>query len=146
MNFRKAFISMLAAGAVAVTGVAPASATMNPAKPAVPVAAIPAPIQVRDHIVTGNEVVIRRGHRYWNGHRGHRYFRHGYRRHYDGYWYPGAAFGLGIIIAPQPRRIIRSISVSHINWCYARYRSYREYDNSWKPNHGPRRVCVSPYY
>ena len=107
MNFRKAFISMLAAGAVAVTGVAPASATMNLAKPAVPVAAIPAPIQVRDHIVTGNEVVIRRGHRYWNGHRGHRYFRHGYRRHYDGYWYPGAAFGLGIIIAPQPRRIIR---------------------------------------
>lgn len=144
MTLRKVFISILAAGAVAITGIAPASATMNLVKPAIPETATSAPIQVRDHF--NNGVVIRKGHRYWNGHRGHRNFRHGYRRHYDGFWYPGAAFGLGIIIAPQPRRIVRSLSISHVDWCYARYRSYRDYDNSWKPNYGPRRVCVSPYY
>lgn len=145
MNVRKILISVLAAGAVAITGVAPASAVTRGVAPIVQEPVRLAPVQVRDHHNNGT-IIIRKGHRYWHGHRGYRNFRHGYRRHYDGFWYPGAAFGLGIIIAPQPRRIIRSLSVAHINWCYANYRSYRERDNSWKPNNRPRRVCVSPYY
>ncbi|MCB8828228.1 BA14K family protein, partial [Escherichia coli] len=28
-------------------------------------------------------------------------------------------------------------------WCYNRYRSYRAYDNTYQPNNGPRRQCVS---
>ncbi len=35
---------------------------------------------------------------------------------------------------------------AHINWCYNRYRSYRAYDNTFQPYHGPRRQCISPYY
>lgn len=35
---------------------------------------------------------------------------------------------------------------AHINWCYNRYRSYRDYDNTFQPYHGPRRQCISPYY
>ncbi|MBB3656679.1 hypothetical protein FHX15_001907 [Rhizobium sp. BK650] len=34
---------------------------------------------------------------------------------------------------------------SHVRWCLARYRSYRAYDDTFQPNHGPRQVCVSPY-
>ncbi|EHK74244.1 transmembrane protein [Sinorhizobium meliloti CCNWSX0020] len=35
---------------------------------------------------------------------------------------------------------------AHTRWCYARYRSYWAYDNTFQPYHGPRRACVSPYY
>ena len=35
---------------------------------------------------------------------------------------------------------------AHVNWCYNRYRSYRAYDNTFQPYHGPRRQCISPYY
>jgi len=34
---------------------------------------------------------------------------------------------------------------AHTSWCYARYRSYRAYDNTFQPYYGPRRICVSPY-
>lgn len=34
----------------------------------------------------------------------------------------------------------------HVRWCFARYRSYRAYDNTFQPYHGPRQACVSPYY
>lgn len=34
---------------------------------------------------------------------------------------------------------------SHVRWCYARYRSYRAWDNTFQPYHGPRRACLSPY-
>ena len=34
----------------------------------------------------------------------------------------------------------------HVDWCYDRYRSYRHWDNTFQPYHGPRRQCVSPYY
>ncbi|PND23720.1 BA14K family protein, partial [Sinorhizobium sp. M4_45] len=30
-------------------------------------------------------------------------------------------------------------------WCQNRWRSYRAYDNTYQPNSGPRRICVSPY-
>ncbi|OWV94160.1 BA14K family protein [Rhizobium sp. R693] len=34
---------------------------------------------------------------------------------------------------------------AHTRWCYARYRSYRAYDNTFQPYYGPRQACVSPY-
>ena len=37
------------------------------------------------------------------------------------------------------------VAVAHERWCRANYRSYREWDNSWKPNRGARRQCISPY-
>lgn len=54
------------------------------------------------------------------------------RRRYDDRYYE------------PPRR--RSYSGRHVNWCYNRYRSYRDYDNSYQPYGGPRRLCRSPYY
>lgn len=86
---------------------------------------------------------------YYNGYRGYRYNRHGYRRHNDGWWYPLAAFGAGMVIggaiAAPPRRYQPGVSQRHANWCYARYRSYRAWDNSFQPYGGPRRQCYSPY-
>jgi len=86
---------------------------------------------------------------YYNGYRGYRYERYGYRRHYDGWWYPLAAFGAGVVIggaiAAPPRRYEPGVSQRHVDWCYARYRSYRAYDNSYQPYGGPRQQCYSPY-
>ncbi len=81
---------------------------------------------------------------WWHGHRGSRYYRHGWRRHSDGWWYPLAAFGAGAVIggamtAPGPR-----YANDHVRWCAQRYRSYRASDNTFQPNSGPRRQCVSP--
>ncbi len=45
--------------------------------------------------------------------------------------------------APPPRRYMGGNS--HVNWCYARYRSYRAYDNTFQPYNGPRQQCYSPY-
>jgi len=86
---------------------------------------------------------------------GNRNYRHhrGYYHDYDDNY--GAAFGgfaagaiLGGLLA-QPRyyggeRYYRS-GGSHADWCYARYRSYRAYDNTFQPYYGGRRQCVSPY-
>jgi len=33
---------------------------------------------------------------------------------------------------------------SHVSWCYARYRTYRAFDNTFQPYYGPRRECVGP--
>ena len=51
------------------------------------------------------------------------------------------AFGAEVIVCPtnvDPEDPRSYYSVSS--------RLEREVPNSWKPNHGPRRVCVSPYY
>ncbi|MCA1440560.1 BA14K family protein [Ensifer sp. IC4062] len=87
---------------------------------------------------------------YYNGYRGYRYYRPGYR-YYDGGWYPRGAFSAGVIIGgPIARpRIARPPMARygnrHVDWCYARYRSYRAYDNTYQPYSGPRRQCYSPY-
>ncbi|NKC51416.1 BA14K family protein [Ochrobactrum cytisi] len=97
-------------------------------------------------------LIVRDG--YWNGHRGYRHYRHGYRRSNDGWWYPLAAFGAGAIIggaiaAPTPPPVYRApaygYSNSHVQWCYNRYRSYRASDNTFQPYNGPRQQCYSPY-
>ncbi len=92
-------------------------------------------------------------YRTWNGHRGYRNWRKGYRRHDNGWWFPLAAFGAGAIIGntlSQPRVYreapsYRGYSNSHVQWCYNRYRSYRASDNTFQPYNGPRQQCYSPY-
>jgi hypothetical protein len=84
---------------------------------------------------------------WYGGYQGYSYYRPGYRQ-YNGYWYPLAAFGAGAVIggaiASQPRYAAPAGS-AHVEWCASRYRSYRAYDNTFQPNSGPRRQCVSPY-
>ena len=84
---------------------------------------------------------------YWNGHRGYREYRHGYRRHGD-YWFPLAAFATGALITGaiinnENNRVYRGDA--HVQWCYDRYRSYRASDNTFQPYDGPRQQCYSPY-
>ncbi|MGB8818244.1 MAG: BA14K family protein [Rhizobiaceae bacterium] len=144
MIFKHTVMSLMAAGAIALTSISSAAAlTSVPSKPA-PIVSQEAPLLVRDHLRFGGQIIIRKGYRHYNGYRGYREYRSGYGRH-NGYWYPGAAFGLGIIIAPTIRNNVYRGN-AHLNWCENRYRSYRPYDNSWKPYNGPRRICVSPYY
>lgn len=87
----------------------------------------------------------RAGGYYYNGHRGYRDYRPGYRR-YNGAWFPLAAFATGAIVGGA---ISNNNSVryggSHVEWCQSRYRSYRVSDNTFQPNSGPRRQCNSPY-
>ncbi|MBN8868241.1 BA14K family protein [Shinella sp. PSBB067] len=133
--------SGLAAGALsfalALTSIVPAQAITFPQVP-VPAASSVEKVQYR------YDRRERRAERHWHGHRGYRYQRPGYRRHSDGWWYPLAAFGLGAAIGgainSQPRA-----GNAHVNWCVNRYRSYRAYDNTFQPNNGPRKQCLSPY-
>ncbi|MEO9340318.1 BA14K family protein [Mesorhizobium sp. SB112] len=85
----------------------------------------------------------RRGNEaYYNGHRGYNEPRRGYRQH-NGVWFPAAAFIAGAIgggaIDNQPR----ARGNAHVQYCYDRYRSYRASDNTFQPNSGPRRQCIS---
>lgn len=95
-------------------------------------------------------------------HRGHRYhrdrdWRHSrrHRRHWNRQWRnprhyrprSGIYFHFGTPApryVPAPRRAY-GLSGSHVRWCHARYRSYRTWDNTFQPYHGPRRQCLSPY-
>lgn len=93
--------------------------------------------------------VYRDGDIYLRGHRGYREYRPGYRRHGE-FWFPPAAFIAGAIIggaiANQPPTVrYRQGGDPHVEWCYARYRSYRATDNTFQPYNGPRRQCLSPY-
>lgn len=125
----------LAAGALsavlALTSVLPAEAVTFARVP-VPAASVVEQVQYRH------------ADRRWHGHRGYRHSRPGYRRHSDGWWYPLAAFGLGAAIGGAMSND-RHYGNRHVNWCANRYRSYRTSDNTFQPNHGARRRCVSPY-
>lgn len=85
---------------------------------------------------------------WYNGHRGYRKWRRGYRYH-DGFWFPAGAFIAGAIvggaIANSNNYRVYAGDSAHERWCYDRYRSYREWDNTWQPYYGPRRPCISPY-
>jgi hypothetical protein len=73
------------------------------------------------------------------------------RRHHRNFY--GSGFYLGLGVAPayryytQPRRYYQPQRVgnAHVRWCYARYRSYRAWDNTFQPYNGPRQQCWSPY-
>lgn len=84
---------------------------------------------------------------WYNGHRGYPYKRPGYRRH-NGLWFPAGAFIAGAIIGgaiANNNNYSSGGGNAHERWCYDQYRSYREWDNTWQPYNGPRRVCNSPY-
>lgn len=108
---------------------------------------------------------VLRGHRGWKRHhfRPHRDFsRHVYRKHRRVFRHRGPRIHLNVPIirysdpyyvrryrhvAPRHRyRRSAGLSESHIQWCFDRYRSYRLWDNSFKPYHGPRKQCISPFY
>ena len=94
-----------------------------------------------------NRTFSRNDGMYWNGHRGYREYRRGYRRHGD-FWFPLAAFATGALITGaiinNQNRVYRG-GDAHVQWCYDRYRSYRAWDNSFQPYDGPRQQCYSPY-
>lgn len=87
---------------------------------------------------------------YHNGYHGSKYKKYGYRRHNDGWWYPMAAFGAGVIIggagASQPAPSYGGVNPRHVQWCTNRYRTYSAYDNTYAPRVGVRAQCYSPYY
>lgn len=82
---------------------------------------------------------------YYNGHLGYR-DRHAGYRYYRGYWFPPTAFEItGSIGNDRYHHRRHEMSNAHVQWCYDRYRSYRAYDNTYQPYHGPRQQCYSPY-
>ncbi len=92
------------------------------------------------------------GHRpSYNGYRGYRSWQPGYRA-YNGWWFPAIAFAIIAGEAAQqsyygPREAVpEDVWERHVDWCYNRYRSYRESDNTFQPYHGPREICRSPYF
>ena len=78
----------------------------------------------------------------WNGYRGYRDYRPGYRRHGD-YWFPLGAFAAGALITGAIANSDRGDA--HVEWCYDHYRSYRASDNTYLDSGGVRRECRSPY-
>lgn len=88
----------------------------------------------------------RNGRYYYNGQRGYRDKRPGYR-YYNGFWFPAGAFIAGAIIgnAINGSASASSGGSAHTQWCYDRYRSYRASDNTFQPYNGARQQCYSPY-
>ena len=94
----------------------------------------------------------------WNGFKGYRHYRNGYRKHTDGWWYPEAAF------QPNAKAGVANESVqaiphkqkdseekpwqikSHVDYCSSKYKTYSASDNTYQPFEGARKACVSPYY
>lgn len=147
------------ASIMAITGMIPAQAQVI--RPVAPIASTTdaTNVQYRDRYDRRFDRRIERRidryerARYWNGHRGYRDRRAGYRYH-NGYWYPLAAFAAGAIIGgaiaqPRPAPVApraAGLNPQHYQWCQARYRSYDSYSNTFQPYNGPRQQCLSPYY
>lgn len=99
--------------------------------------------RVENRMDRGEGRFERRGNRsYYNGHRGYDHQRRGYRQH-NGAWFPAAAFIAGAILGGAIDNPPAARGRSHAEWCSDRYRSYRASDNTFQPNNGPRKQCVS---
>jgi hypothetical protein len=143
----------------AFTGVLPAQAFPVASAPKVETSQPKADVQQVQYWRHGDR---RYGDRRWGGYRDRdsrhysdRYYRNRHYRHHNGN--AGAIIGglaAGAIIGgalaqpryAQPRYSPQQRYVggnSHVNACYARYRSYRASDNTYQPNYGPRRQCVN---
>lgn len=87
-----------------------------------------------------------RNHRKYRRHN-RRYKRHrSYDRIDPGDVLLGVIIGNAIVNAPTYHDNRVYMPQAHVNSCYRRYRSYRLYDNTFQPYHGPRRPCVSRYW
>jgi len=77
--------------------------------------------------------------------------RRGYRRNYNRHCHPGYCHSHSYRYSnhrhgrPVRQRRPAYSGNAHVNWCYRKYRSYREYDNTFQPYNGRRRQCYSPY-
>jgi len=162
LGFRARIATIALSAAVALTSFTPSFAMQMPAAPVASAdKAAPAGVEQVQWRRYGGYGGYRGGYYrggyyregWYGGHRGYRDYRRGYRYH-DGYWFPLAAFGAGALIggaiASQPRYAAppraAGINPRHVDWCYARYRSYRSYDNTFQPYNGPRQQCYSPYF
>lgn len=97
-----------------------------------------------------NQWRMHRGHGYYGRYRGSRHYRPGWRRH-NGWWFPPAAFALGLALGAAPRyaeppRHYRGLPRAHYRWCDRNYRTYRASDNTFIPRRGVRAECRSPYW
>lgn len=159
------FLSAALVLGIALAGIAPAMAAPPvPAKAALVEAQDSVKVDVRHR----GQVRIYRGF----SHRRHIYRGFSHRHNiYRPHRYPGLSFGIVIgepgyyspgyyrpryydpyyVVRPRiyrrhiHRHAIR-VGNPHVRWCYSRYRSYDRYSNTFQPYHGPRRICVSPYY
>ncbi|MDP9838353.1 hypothetical protein J2T09_003120 [Neorhizobium huautlense] len=161
MTIRKRIATVAVAFTVTLTGLVPAQAFQMPAPVAAQTstAAPVTDVQYRPWERRAERRWDRRAERrfdrrmdrrfdrragYYNGHRGYRDRRAGYRYH-NGYWYPLAAFAAGAIIGGAVNRPSVSSSSAHVRWCSERYRTYRASDNTYVPRAGVRAICNSPY-
>jgi hypothetical protein len=83
---------------------------------------------------------------YWNDNdnRKYRKYHRPCRRHL--HVRPRVYLGVPAYRYVQPRRYYGyRLSSAHVAWCYSRYLSYRQWDNTFQPYHGPRRQCWSPF-
>ena len=142
----KTFMKTLVSASFCLAVISPAAAApVMMQKPAIQMSGVTDIVPVR-HNSRGFYRYNNRG--YYNGHRGHRHRRPGYR-HFNGFWFPPSAFSFGIIIEePRRGRYIRPgyTNPQHVRWCHRKYRSYDRRSNTFQPYHGPRRECRSPYY
>ncbi|OXT01558.1 hypothetical protein B7H23_00840 [Notoacmeibacter marinus] len=139
------------AAAIGFTGVGPAQAA--------PLSIPAAPQTTSTNTPQNVDFRVRGGIYFYNGHRGSRRWHRGWRE-YRGWYFPPRAFYRGGYYRTAPRyyypdrprryykpryRYSDGFSRAHYRWCHNRYRSYRSYDNTFQPYHGPRRQCYSPY-
>ncbi len=160
---RKSFLSSVLALAIGASAAAPAVAIPLPTAPASIAAGGSLEITQVRHQQRFRQVprgfYSRGGAGFYNGYRGRRHHRRGWRRH-NGWWFPPAAFALGVIIGnglydgsgyyyrERPRRYYRSnyLPYEHYRWCEWRFRTYRAWDNTYIPRVGYRSQCRSPYW
>lgn len=143
----KKFFSAFTAAAISATFAISSIAPANAAPIFVPKAQIEASTDVTpvNHRKWRKNDFRRRGNNaYYNGHRGYRHRRNGYRQ-YNGFWFPAGAFIAGAIVGGALNNNNYGGGSRHVQWCYDRYRSYRASDNTFQPYNGPRKQCYSPY-
>ncbi|MDN2566132.1 BA14K family protein [Aquibium sp. A9E412] len=148
MRLRTLILAVSGALALSAAASLPASAGPAPAMAAATVDARAASGQAASDVVE----VRHRDRRHWR-----RGGRHGSRHH----WRPRGRSGIFLYFGVpdtyvRPRyvrpRYVRpgyarpGLPAAHVRWCDRRYKTYRAWDNTFQPYHGPRKACRSPYY
>ncbi len=86
-------------------------------------------------------------------HRNWRRYHRRHHRHGGGIYFNFGNGSFSLTVPPQGyyphyrrhRGYSRGAGSRHVRWCYSRYKSYRHWDNTFQPYHGPRKQCWSPY-